>query len=400
MSFQSNPLPQQNKPVQTTTTIDTSNPDKTKICHKETYNTTGVSTTVNDTTNDTLRNENWKDRNMYNTGVSTTLNDTTNDTVRTENWKDRNMNNTSVLTTLNDPTNNTVRTENWKDRNTYNTGVSTTLNDTTNDTVRTENWRDQDKNYSTGVSTNVNDTTNDTVKKEHRKDVHKKDRKMDVLLNNACDMLAEVFNKNVYPDNRIPLNLFQSCKGVMFLRIWKAGIGIGGMGGSGIVMAHNNQIWSQPCAVTLGGIQIGVNLGVERVDDVLLLRDDSALRLFSEKGHFKLGLDASIAMGDFGVDTNTSIAMGGNETKSIYAYSFAKGVFFGISLDGGVLSIDDKLNEEYYGAKVGVKDIFSGNVVAPQNNSFVQLQQLLNSYSYGQDNVVTVTHVEKVNPVM
>jgi len=299
MSYPINPLPEENRPIQTTTTVHTSNPDQTTIRHKETYNTTGVSTTVNDTTNDTL-----------------------------------------------------------------------------------------------------NDTRNDTVKKEHWKDVHKKDRKMDVLLNHACDMLTEVFNRNVYPDNRIPINLFQSCKGIVLLRIWKAGIGIGGMGGSGIVLAHHNQTWSQPCAVTLGGLQIGVNFGVERVDDVLLLRDDSALRLFTEKGHFKLGLDASIALGDFGVDTNTSIAMGGKETKSIYAYSFAKGAFFGISLDGGVLSIDDKVNEEHYGTKVHVKDIFYGNVVAPQNDSFVKLQQLLNSYCFSQENVITVTKVENVTPII
>jgi len=297
MSFQTNPLPEENRPIKTTTTaIHTSNPDQTKIYHTETYNTTGLSTTVNDTTNDTVKEEH--------------------------------------LTT------------------------------------------------------------------SHKGEVNKKDRKMDGLLNNACDMLTEVFNKNVYPDNRIPINLFQSCKGVVFLRIWKAGIGIGGIGGSGVVLAHNNQTWSQPCAVTIGGIQIGVNFGVERVDDVLLLRDDSALRLFSEKGHFKLGLDASIAMGDFGVDTNTAIVMGSNETKSIYSYSFAKGAFFGLSLDGGALSIDNNVNEEYYGNKVLARDIFSNNVVAPQNNAFIKLQQLLNSYCFSQENVITMTKNENVNPII
>jgi len=291
MSFQNQPLPEQNKPIQTTTTISTSNPPQTKVYQSETYNTVGVS--------------------------------------------------------------------------------------------------------------NVDNTSNKSDLRDWRANVNKADqKKMDRLLSNGCDMLAEVFNKNVYPDNRIPLNLFQNCKGVMFLRIWKAGIGIGGMGGSGVVLSHYNQTWSQPCAVTLGGLQIGVNLGVERVDDVLLLRDDAALRLFSEKGHFKLGLDASFAVGPFGVDSNTSIAMGGNETKSIYAYSFAKGAFFGVSLDGGVLSIDNTVNEEYYGRKVTVSDIFSGNIVAPQNNYFVKLQQLLNSYCFSQEKVVNVTNVENVNPVM
>jgi len=307
MSFQNQPLPEENKPIQTTTTTITStNPVQTKVYHTEAYNTVGISNVDDNRNKSTLR-----------------------------------------------------------------------------DDVHQTNLRD------------------DVNKSNVKEDVHKvEQRKMDVLLNNACDMLTEVFNKNVYPDNRIPINLFQNCKGIMFLRIWKAGIGIGGISGSGVVLAHYNQAWSQPCAVTLGGIQIGVNLGVERVDDVLLLRDDAALRLFSEKGHFKLGLDASIAVGSFGVDSNTSIAMGGNETKSIYAYSFAKGAFFGVSLDGGVLSIDNKVNEEYYGRKINVNDIFGGNFVAPENNCFIKLQQLLNSYCFSPEKVVNVRNVENVNPVI
>jgi len=45
------------------------------------------------------------------------------------------------------------------------------------------------------------------------------------------------------------------------------------------------------CENKKGGFQFGLQLGLERVDDILLLHDDAALRLFSEKGHFKLGTE-------------------------------------------------------------------------------------------------------------
>jgi len=199
--------------------------------------------------------------------------------------------------------------------------------------------------------------------------------KMDALICNSYEMLKEHFdpNKNV---RDIPYFLFRECKGIIFLRIWKAGIGIGGIGGTGIIMSHNNGVWSAPCAVSLGGITVGVNLGIERVDDVLLLRDSTALTKLIEKGQFKLGLDASIAVGPVGKDANTSLSFSSAEASSIYSYSFAKGAFIGLSLEGGGLSVDHSVNEEFYGRKLGVKDLFYGNI-ANENEYFRRLVQFL-----------------------
>jgi len=211
---------------------------------------------------------------------------------------------------------------------------------------------------------------------------------MDSLVCNSHEMLREYFDPKLYPNHQLPYDAFQLCKGVMFLRIWKAGIFIGGVGGTGIIMAHHNGTWSNPCAVSLGGIQFGLNLGVERVDGILLLRDDSALKLFIEKGHFKLGLDASIAIGKYGRDANTGITMSGGETKSIYAYSFAKGAFIGLSLDGGALTIDDSVNEEFYGRKIAPKEIFFNEGTFPQHNDVIMLREKLNGISLNQQKII------------
>jgi lipid-binding SYLF domain-containing protein len=235
--------------------------------------------------------------------------------------------------------------------------------------------------------------TADNVDKENKYRYNKDKKhmkKMDSLMCNSMEMLREYFDPKLYPNHQLPFDLFQTCKGIIFLRIWKAGIFLGGIGGTGIVLAHRNGSWSHPCALTFGGIQLGLQLGIERVDDILLLRDEEALRLFMEKGHFKLGVDASIALGNYGRDANTGIVLSGNESKSIYAYSFAKGAFIGLSLDGGTLSIDHSVNEEFYGRKVTVKDIFYGDALPVNDNEFKSLLDTLN-------NCCCVTQSQNIN---
>jgi len=218
---------------------------------------------------------------------------------------------------------------------------------------------------------------------------------MDTLICNGYEMLREYCDPKLYANHQFPCDLFQNCRGIIFLRIWKAGLFVGGIGGTGIVMAHHNGVWSRPCAISVGGIQLGLHVGVERVDDILILRDETALKLFMEKGHFKLGVDASVALGNFGRDTNTGITMSEGQSKSIYSYSFAKGAFIGLSLDGGMLTIDHSVNEEFYGSKLDAKDIFYDNAVGTHNNDFMKLTQLLNNCSQSK----SINIQPNVNPV-
>jgi len=219
--------------------------------------------------------------------------------------------------------------------------------------------------------------------------------KMDSLICNSYEMLHEYFDVKY----QLPFDLFQSCTGVMFLRLWKGGFFLGGIGGTGIVMAHKNGKWSSPCAMSVGGLQIGFQVGIERVDDILLLHDDAAIKLFIENGHFKLGFDASLAIGTFGRDSNMGVVMSkGGESKSIYSYSFAKGAFIGLSLDGGTLSVDNKVNEEFYGRKIDIKEIFYGDIPLPrQNDDLMKIVHLLNSFSSCKTDVNESTNLQNVS---
>jgi len=234
---------------------------------------------------------------------------------------------------------------------------------------------DTDVNHDKDITCDKNTHHKECKYKYNKEKNHLK--KMDSLICNSYDILKEYISPTLQGKHRVSHNLFQEIKGIMFLRIWKAGILLGGIGGTGIVMANNNGQWSNPCAVSLAGIQFGLEIGVERVDDVLLLHDETALNLLADKGHFKLGSDASIVSDRFVIDEDANIAMQGTESKSIYAYSFAKGGFIGLSLEGGVISVNESVNDEFYPRKLEAKDMLFGDIIIPQHGDLFQLKKLL-----------------------
>jgi lipid-binding SYLF domain-containing protein len=211
---------------------------------------------------------------------------------------------------------------------------------------------------------------------------------MDSLICNAHDMLKEYFDPK-YAKYQIPYDFFHDCKGIMFLRIWKAGLLIGGIGGTGIVLARNNGEWSNPCAVSLSGIQFGLDAGVETVDDILLLRDDVVLKLLVERGHCKFGSDAHIVTDPFGANNNVDATSSGVKSNSVYAYSFSNGAFIGLSLNSGTVSVNNSVNDEFYdNRKIEPKDMLYGDIIIPQNGDFFQLKQLLKDYCANESKAV------------
>jgi lipid-binding SYLF domain-containing protein len=306
----------------------------------------------------TTHQERQKDKNLMNEPVIPSTTQTTNDTLRKDNMQNERFENLGTEKKTMLPEKNVIETK---------PSETSSLNPESQDY-----WYYCSHSYTKEPCDDKETKYGFDKSKGHAK-------KMDSIICNSNEMLHEYFDLKY----QLPLDLLQTCKGILFLRIWKGGLFVGGISGTGIVMARHNQKWGCPCAVSIGGLQIGFQVGIERVDDILLLRDDAALKLFVESGHFRLGVDASLAIGNFGRDSNMGVVMSeGGESKSIYSYSFAKGAFVGISLDGGTLSIDDKVNEEFYGRKIAAKDIFYGDIPIPQHNhDFIKLLELLNSFT-------------------
>jgi SH3 domain-containing YSC84-like protein 1 len=200
-------------------------------------------------------------------------------------------------------------------------------------------------------------------------------------LENRISESAEVLKEMMRaPDRSIPSDLLRRSRAVViFPSVIKAGLGVGGQYGRGIVLRRSRSAgkWGPPAFITLIGGSFGWQIGVQATDLVLLVMSDVSLRsLFHDK--VTIGADASVAAGPIGRDASasTDIAL----TSSILSYSRAKGIYAGISLQGSVMQADWQANEGYYGSNLSVIDsFFEGK--GPISPAAARLIELLNKYS-------------------
>jgi SH3 domain-containing YSC84-like protein 1 len=182
------------------------------------------------------------------------------------------------------------------------------------------------------------------------------------------------------PDGSIPSDLLRRSRAiVIFPSVIKAGLGVGGQYGTGVVLRRNpsTRKWGPPAFITLVGGSFGWQVGVQATDLVLLVMSDVSLRgLFHDK--FTIGADASVAAGPIGRDASasTDIAL----SAGILSYSRAKGIYAGVSLQGTVMQANWEANERYYGSDLSVIDSFfeGKGHISPTAGRLIEL---LNRYS-------------------
>src|ERR1700737_3130685 len=164
----------------------------------------------------------------------------------------------------------------------------------------------------------------------------------------------------------IPQELLEKAECVIvFPSVLKVAFGMGKEYGRGAMVCRTGQQfngpWGAPAMYALEGDSIGMQLGGEATDLILLVMNQKgADSILSSK--IKLGGDASAAAGPKGrdVSANTDLWM----RAEILSYSRSRGLFAGISLEGSTLRPDNKANERIYGRKVTAKAILLHNRVA------------------------------------
>lgn len=176
------------------------------------------------------------------------------------------------------------------------------------------------------------------------------------------------------PEDSIPPSILENCKGLAILSVLKGGFVIGARGGSGIVIAKDaGGAWTAPSAIGLGGASIGLQIGAQQTDFVLVLNTPSAVDAFS-KNNATLGADASVSAGPVGRTAEVDAAM----VTAIYSYSRSKGLFAGVSLEGAIVTEESKINEAFYGQAYTAQQLLSGTVASPASAD--ALYQALSPY--------------------
>lgn len=195
-------------------------------------------------------------------------------------------------------------------------------------------------------------------------------------LSDAAQVLKDMMEA---PDAGIPADLLKRSRGIIiFPSLLKAGLGVGGHYGKGVVLRRNPSTgkWSPPAFIRLLGGSFGWQIGVQSTDLVLLIMSDVSLKsLFKDK--FTIGADASIAAGPLGRDASAATDIG--LSAGILSYSRAQGIFVGVSVKGSVIEADWESNESYYGSDVSIIDVFFKEKAAV-SRAGRRLMGMLNKY--------------------
>jgi lipid-binding SYLF domain-containing protein len=172
----------------------------------------------------------------------------------------------------------------------------------------------------------------------------------DERLKNAAIVLGEM---TAASDSGIPQSLLARARCIVVVPgVKKAALGIGGQYGRGYISCRRESGgWSAPGGIRVEGGSIGFQIGGAETDVILLvLNERGADRLLSSR--FTVGRSAA---------AQTDATM----MAEILAWSRARGVFAGISLQGSTLREDNGENRELYGRDITNREIVTGNTEPP-----------------------------------
>jgi lipid-binding SYLF domain-containing protein len=177
----------------------------------------------------------------------------------------------------------------------------------------------------------------------------------------AATALYEMIN---VPDGQgIPREALARAHAVaVFPGVVKGAFLIGGTAGDGVATARRpDGSWSPPAVFRMAGGSLGLQIGAEVMDVVLLIMTPRGLQgLLSSE--FTLGADMSAAAGPTGRRSELQTDL--KFTTDIVTYSRTQGLFAGLSLSGASVRARDDWNHSLYGRGYTVQEILTGTQLA------------------------------------
>ena len=173
-----------------------------------------------------------------------------------------------------------------------------------------------------------------------------------------------VLNTMTQSGHEIPAGELAQADCIVVIPGFKKGALVVGVGhGRGFISCRNGGGWSAPGAIALDSGSLGVQIGGEEINIVILSMDKNVRsKLLSDR--FAIGSDASAAWGNGAsahADANTKILL----------YGRTKGAFAGFDLDGATLKPDDSGNKGLYGKTLSNGEIIAGQTAPSAAQTFV-----------------------------
>jgi lipid-binding SYLF domain-containing protein len=149
-------------------------------------------------------------------------------------------------------------------------------------------------------------------------------------------------------DTTIPKQILEKARAIaVFPSTIKGAFILGAQRGKGVMSARMDGKWSAPAFVTLTGGSLGLQIGGQATDIVLVVMNERGMENLSSNS-FKIGGDASVAAGPVGREATAATDY--KFEAEILSYSRSRGVFAGLSLNGSTIRADRDANRHVYGS--------------------------------------------------
>jgi lipid-binding SYLF domain-containing protein len=176
----------------------------------------------------------------------------------------------------------------------------------------------------------------------------------------AARVLEEILSA---PDKGVPEAIIEKAQAVVVIpSTVKGALLIGAQRGKGVMSVKSASGWSAPAFVTLTGGSVGLQIGGQATDIVLVVVNERGIDNLAQNT-FKIGGDASVAAGPVGREAAASTDY--KLQAQILSYSRSRGLFAGVSLAGSTIRADRDANEKIYGVGYSTKNIVVERKVEP-----------------------------------
>jgi len=147
------------------------------------------------------------------------------------------------------------------------------------------------------------------------------------------DARAREAMQELYSTSATAKDLGSRARGILiFPRVFKAGYGIGGEYGEGVLVSQGRTI----DYFNIASASVGLQLGVQRKSVVVMFMTDEALQGFRDSEGWKVGVDGSIAIVTLGVGGEIDTE---NMRTPIIGFLFSnRGLMYNLTLEGSKIS--------------------------------------------------------------
>lgn len=193
-------------------------------------------------------------------------------------------------------------------------------------------------------------------------------------LDKLVPQAAEIFGR-FKREEIINMDLVKEAKGIVIINVTGFSIGIGGSGGDGILMARTDKGWSGPVGISTQGGTMGIDVGGQDNDIVILLMNNGAVSKWAAGEHFGSSSASAVLGPKGGAAVDATM-----KNRDFNVYIWNKGAKLGVNFGGFDVDINNEGNANYYDKPlVSAKDILNNIVTLPNSkkDAMARLYDLL-----------------------